>query len=153
MFDSKVKLSDLQLLLIKVLWRHGMLSAADVHKKVSQQRELAPTTVATMLKRMQEKDWLGYEKNGRQFQYFAKITERDVKTSMLSSLLANLFDGRPDQLLHHLVDNDEFNHSDLEKIQALLNKDTDSEKPQNEDTDSNKSDKTDEQSNKANGDA
>lgn len=132
MFDSKIKLSDLQLMLIKVLWQHGKLSAAEVHKIVAQQRDLAPTTVATMLKRMQEKDWLGYEKNGRQFQYFAKITERNVKTSMLSNLLANLFDGRPDELVHHLVDSDEINESDLKKIQALLSNEQSEDKPKGE---------------------
>ena len=120
MFDSKIKLSDLQLLLIKVLWQYGKLSASEVHKIVADQRELAPTTVATMLKRMQEKDWLGYEKQGRQFLFFAKISENDVKTSMLRNLLANLFDGSPEQLVNHLVHSDDVAKGDLEKIQAML---------------------------------
>lgn len=120
MFDSKIKLSDLQLLLIKILWVNGKQSSTEVHKKVSQQRDLAPTTVATMLKRMQEKQWLGYEKQGRQFLYFAKITENDVKTSMLSNLLANLFDGNPEELVNHLVRSDEVAKGDLEKIQSLI---------------------------------
>lgn len=123
MFDSKIKLSDLQLMLMKVLWREGRLSAAEVHKLVSQEKELAPTTVSTMLKRMEDKQWLGYEKQGRQFLYYPLISEDDVKTSMLSSLLANLFDGRPEQLVHHLVDSEEVKPSDLEKIQSLLAKD------------------------------
>lgn len=130
MFDNKVKLSDLQLMLMKVLWREGRLSASAVHKLVSEEKALAPTTVSTMLKRMEEKQLLAYQKQGRQFLYYPIVSEDDVKTSMLSNLLANLFDGQPEQLVHHLVDSKEVESSDLTKIKALLaqHKNTDSEK-------------------------
>lgn len=127
MFDSKIKLSDLQLLLIKTFWLHGKLSATEVHKIVSAKRDLAPTTVATMLKRMEEKQWLAYEKQGRQFLYFANITENDVKTSMLSNLLTNLFNGDPEELVNHLVRSEEVAQDDLKKIQSLI--ENASEKP------------------------
>ena len=120
MFDNKIKLSDLQLAVMKVLWRHGKLSVTDVHKTLNDERELAPTTVSTLLKRMQEKDWLGYEKDGRQFLYYPLITEEQVKTSMLGNMLRTLFDGRPEELVHHLVGKSDVDKNDLAKIQALL---------------------------------
>lgn len=123
MFDNKTKLSDLQLLIMKTLWHAQKLSASDVHQRVNQHKELAPTTVATMLKRLQEKGCVDYQKSGRQFLYFATVSEHEVKTSMLSSMLNSLFDGKPEQLVHHLVGQQDVDEDELNKIKALLEKD------------------------------
>lgn len=127
MFDSKIKLSDLQIQLMKILWMHEKLPASEVHRLVNEQKELAPTTVATLLKRLQEKGCVDHEKQGRQFLYFAKVSEEEVKKSMLGSMLQNLFDGSPEQLVHHLVGQEDVKKSDLDKIHALLEKGKDHE--------------------------
>lgn len=115
-----IKLSDLQLLVMKVLWKNGKLSVSDAHQLLNQKKEMALTTVATLLKRMHEKDIVAFEKQGRQHLYYAVISEQDVKTSMLSGILANLFDGNPSELVHHLVAQDEVEQSDLDRIKQLL---------------------------------
>ena len=118
--SKAIKLSELQLMVMKVLWKHGKLSVSQAHTLLNQQKPMAPTTVATLLKRMQEKNILLVEKDGRQFLYSAAVSESETKTSMLSSLMANLFDGSPTELVHHLVAQDEVNSSDLDKIKQLL---------------------------------
>ncbi|MCW8876009.1 MAG: BlaI/MecI/CopY family transcriptional regulator [Kangiellaceae bacterium] len=118
--STQVKLSDLQLMVMKVLWQQGKLSVADTHQLLNQQKEMALTTVATLLKRMAEKNIVGYEKDGRQLLYYPLISEQETKTSMLSSLLSNLFNDNPSELVHHLVSQDEVNQDDLDKIQQLL---------------------------------
>ena len=76
-----IKLSDLQLLVMKVLWDHGKLSVSDAHQLLNEKKEMALTTVATLLKRMHEKDIVAFEKQGRQHLYYALISEQEVKTS------------------------------------------------------------------------
>jgi len=120
---QSIKLSDLQLLVMKVLWENGKLSVSDAHKLLNNKKEMALTTVATLLKRMHEKNIVAFEKQGRQHLYYALISEREVKTSMLSNLLANLFDGSPSELVHHLVAQEEVERSDLDKIKQLLEND------------------------------
>ena len=118
--NRSIKLSDLQLLVMKVLWEKGKLSVSDAHDLLNQKKEMALTTVATLLKRMHEKNIVAFEKQGRQHLYYALVSEQEVKTSMLSNILANLFDGSPSELVHHLVAQDEVERSDLEKIKQLL---------------------------------
>ncbi|MBV1911914.1 MAG: BlaI/MecI/CopY family transcriptional regulator [Kangiellaceae bacterium] len=120
MSGKSVKLSELQLMVMKVLWRHKKLSVSETHQILNRQKEMAPTTVATLLKRMHEKEILNVEKEGRQFLYSPAISENDVKTSMLSSILDSLFDGSPTELVHHLVAQDEVNQNDLDRIKQLL---------------------------------
>ena len=50
------QLSDLQLGLLRILWDRGEATATDVHAALLEQdRELAPTTVSTMLSRLEKK--------------------------------------------------------------------------------------------------
>ncbi len=118
--ETPIKLSDLQLLVMKVLWEHGKLSVSEAHSLLNKKKKMALTTVATLLKRMQEKEIVAFEKQGRQFLYYPLISESDVKTSMLSNMLSNLFDGNPSELVSHLVSQDEVNQKDLEVIKKLL---------------------------------
>ncbi|WP_223786598.1 BlaI/MecI/CopY family transcriptional regulator [Marinicella meishanensis] len=115
-----IKLSQAQIEVMKVLWQHDKLSVSEVHQLLNQHKPLALTTVATMLKRLQEKGVIGYEKDGRQYLYQAQVSEAEVRSSMLGSLLQQLFDGEPEALVHHLVDQETVSEDDLLKIKALL---------------------------------
>ena len=129
---QSIKLSDLQLLVMKVLWEHGKLSVSDAHRLLNEKKEMALTTVATLLKRMNEKEIVAFEKQGRQHLYYALISEQEIKTSMLSNILANLFDGSPSELVHHLVAQDEVDPLDLDKIKQLLAQDNSGQGTDNE---------------------
>ena len=118
--NQQVKLSQPQIELMKVLWAGGKLSVNEVHQQLNQAKPLAPTTVATMLKRLEEKDIVGFEKSGRQHLYYAQVSEAEVQSSMLGNLLDHLFNGQPDALVHHLVDQESVSQADLKKIKALL---------------------------------
>ena len=118
--NKPVKLSELQLTVMKVLWQHQRLSVSEAQQLLNEQKPMALTTVATLLKRMHEKNIVHAEKQGRQFFYSPATTEAEVKTSMLSNLLNHLFDGNPSELVHHLVAQDEVKQDDIAKIQQLI---------------------------------
>lgn len=120
--NQAVKLSQSQLEVMKILWQQPKLSVSEVHQHLSQHKPLALTTVATVLKRLQEKGIVGHEKAGRQYLYHAKVTEGEVQSSMLGNLLDHLFNGKPETLVHHLVDQETVSNEDLKKIKALLDK-------------------------------
>ena len=119
-FNQQIKLSDLQIMVMKVLWERDKLSVSEVHKLINVQKELALTTVATLLKRMHEKGVVGFEKQGRQHLYFPLVSEKEVKTSMLANILTNLFDGNPSELVHHLVGQGGVDEKELGEIKDLL---------------------------------
>ncbi len=120
MSTNSIKLSNLQISVMKVLWQHGKQSVSQTHQILNQHKPIALTTVATLLKRMEEKNIVAFEKQGRQHMYYAVVSEAEVKSSMLGSLLNHLFSGKPDELVHHLVEQDEVSAHDLAKIRELL---------------------------------
>ena len=114
-----IALSDLQLDVMRVLWR-GEASVSDVATELAVRRGLAHTTVATVLTRLAKRDLVAARRDGRQLVYRALVDETQVRRSMVGGLIETLFRGDPQALLAHLVSEDEVASGDLEKVRALL---------------------------------
>ena len=120
MNDDPVSLSALQLSLMRALWSAGQATAAEMVVALREERALAHTTVSTLLTRLEKRGVVEAERQGRQVVYRPAITESQVRQSMVSGLLANLFEGRASDLLSHLIKRDEIAPDDLARIRKLL---------------------------------
>ena len=120
MNDEPVSLSALQLSLMRALWSAGQATAAEVVQAVRDERALAHTTVSTLLTRLEKRGVVAAERQGRQIAYRPLVSESQVRQSMVSGLLANLFEGRASDLLSHLIKRDEIAPEDLARIRQLL---------------------------------
>lgn len=113
-------LGDLQLAIMRVLWTRGEAAAAEVHSALEQERGLAPTTIATMLRKMEDKGVVTHRAEGRRFLYRPTVSEPEVKRSMVSELTSMLFRGNPAALVSHLIAEHEIDSDELAELQALL---------------------------------
>ena len=116
----KVHLSELQLAILRVLWKRGEASTADVVADLGARRGLAPTTLATLLTRLAKRGVLGQRRDGRTLVYKALVSEPDVQRSMVADLVANVFKGDATELLAHLLREEEVAPGDLAKVRARL---------------------------------
>ena len=114
------RLGDLQLLIMRVLWQQGQATVAQVHRALRPARRLALTTIATMLRKMEEKDLVTHHLDGRQFVYQPAVAERDVLRSMTGDLIQRLFDGDARALLNHLVTEGEIDADELAELQKMV---------------------------------
>ena len=115
-----LSLSELQLALLRVLWAQGQASAAEVVQALQPERSLAHTTVATLLTRLEKRGVVAADRSGRQISYRPLVSEDEVQRSMVSGLLATLFDGKASALLSHLLAQDEVDADDLVRMRRLL---------------------------------
>lgn len=115
-----VSLSDLQLSLMRVLWQRGEASTADVAEALRTERDLAHTTVATLLTRLEKRGLLASRREGRALLYTPLVSEADVQRSMVGNLLDRLFAGRTSALVSHLLDARSVDAGELAELQALL---------------------------------
>jgi len=113
-------LSDLQLAIMRVLWELGEATVSDVHSRLLKERGLAPTTIATVLSRLEKRDLVAHRSEGRQFIYRAAVSEEDVRRSMVTELTELLFEGDPAELVSHLLEEREMDSSELARLKALL---------------------------------
>lgn len=112
-------LGELQLAILRTLWQRDESSVADVHEALSD-RGLALTTIATMLRKMEEKGLVAHRENGRQFLYRAKVGPDLVQKNLVSDLVARLFDGDPLELVNHLLRAGEIDLGELDDLRRKV---------------------------------
>src|SRR2546422_1802453 len=113
-------LTDLQLAIMRVLWDRGRGSVSEITEALRPSRELAQTTVATILSRLEKREVVGHETQSRQYLYHPILSESEVRRSMVSSLTDRLFGGDVTALLTHLLSAREISRGDLAKVKAIL---------------------------------
>lgn len=119
--ETEFKLSALQLDLMQAVWDAGQVTVAQVHAALAD-RQLAYTTVATLLKRLEAKGLLTADRDGRELVYRAAVSARSVRKSMVAHLVSNLFHGDPRELVAHLVRESEVGPRDIERARQLISR-------------------------------
>jgi predicted transcriptional regulator len=120
--ETSISLSDLQISILRILWEKPNSTTMEVLDSLRPHRELAHTTVSTLLTRLEKRGVIASRREGRIHHYRALISENQVQKSMVTELLSSLFSGNAKALVKHLVSEDEINADDLKQIQKLLSK-------------------------------
>lgn len=118
------RLGDLQLRIMKVLWRLGAASVAEVHAELAGER-LAYTTVATMLRKMEGRGLVRHrdeksEGRGRRFIYEAALSADDVTRRMATDLVDRLFEGSLATAVEHLLTARQVSRDELAELERLI---------------------------------
>lgn len=114
------RLGDLQLAILRVLWERGEATVADVHAALLSERSLAPTTIATMLRRLADRGVVSYRSEGRVFVYRAEVGEDEVRRAAVLDLRERLFEGDLAAVVHQLLDVEGLDRSELERLRRLI---------------------------------
>ncbi len=117
---GKHTLGELQHAIMRVLWARDEATVAEVHEALFDERGLAPTTIATMLRKMEDKGVVAHRVEDRHFVYRPMVTEDAVRSSMVGELLDRLFAGDPAALVSHLVADRDIDEEEIERLRALL---------------------------------
>lgn len=115
------QLASLQLAIMRVLWERGEASVADVRETLeSEGRELAYTTVATMLAKMEKKGQVSHRAEGKAFIYRPALGQEQVSRSMVNDLAERLFGGDVTAMVSHLLDGSELSREELTRLKELI---------------------------------
>ena len=118
-----LNLTDLQLAAMKVLWRDGEASVAQVVAGMAADgRELAPTTVATLLQRLGKQGWVSHRKVGQKQLYRAKVAQKAAGKGVLQRVLHTFFGGNVSELTAQLLESERIKPDELKALQALIEK-------------------------------
>lgn len=113
-------LGKLQLQIMRVLWEAGECTVSDVHRALEPSRGLAPTTIATMLRKMESKGVVEHRLDGRKFIYRATVSEDAVTRSMVADLAERLFGGSVVALVSHLIEVHETDANELDELRRRI---------------------------------
>jgi BlaI family transcriptional regulator, penicillinase repressor len=120
------RLGELQLRIMKVLWRSGPLGVSEIQAGLAGEsagdRRLAYTTVATMLHKMENRGLVRHEEQGRRFLYEAVPSAAEVGRSSTADLVDRLFEGSLADAVSHLLDSREVSPEELAQLERLIAK-------------------------------
>jgi len=114
------RLGELQLAILKVLWECGPAAVDDVRKGLDRRKRPAYTTVATVLRRMEDDGLVTHDEDGRRFIYRPAVAPERVAGSMAGDLLDRVFEGSLSDMVSHLLRGREVDPDELDRIERLI---------------------------------
>jgi predicted transcriptional regulator len=115
-------LTATELEMMNVLWRIGPASVHQVVEALLPQRQLAYTSVSTMVRILEQKGYVRSRKEGRGHLYEPAIQKEAYQVASLQHLVSNVFDGTPTLLVQRLVDSEQLDAEQLDAIRRALKK-------------------------------
>ncbi|MBC8236355.1 BlaI/MecI/CopY family transcriptional regulator [bacterium] len=115
-------LTDLEADVMQVVWQKGQVTVRDVYKTLQSKRDLAYTTIMTVLSTLAKKGVVEYFQEGRAYVYRPKISKKEAAQRSIAKVLQKFFDGSPRALVAHLIDADAISQDEFESLRQLLDK-------------------------------
>jgi predicted transcriptional regulator len=119
------QLTELQLEIMQFLWERGEASAGEVRAALRSRRELAHTTVSTMLRRLENKGIVQHRVEGREFRYAPAVEPARVQRTVMSGLqdlLDRLFEGDVAHAVSHLLEESEVDADGLARVREMIDR-------------------------------
>jgi len=117
---SLTHLGETEMEVLHHVWDLGEATVADVRERILEDREVAYTTIMTVLKKLAEKGYLDYHKEGRSYVYQPAQEPNEVQHSLLQRLMDKVFEGSPSALVQTLVQREDLSDDERAEIRALI---------------------------------
>jgi predicted transcriptional regulator len=96
-------LTPQELAIMKVVWDLEPATVRDVYERLRARRDIAYTTILTMMKILEQKGYVTRERVERAFVYRAARPRQQVLGGMVREFVDRVFDGASRPMLLHLV--------------------------------------------------
>ncbi len=114
---SLTPFGETEMEVLQHVWDLGRASVADVRERILENRDVAYTTVMTVMKNLADKGYLTYEREGNSYIYSPKRKAEEVQYSLVRTIIRKAFKNSPSALVQTLVKYEEL--SDDERAQIL----------------------------------
>jgi BlaI family transcriptional regulator, penicillinase repressor len=115
-------LTDQELEIMKIVWRLEKATVRDVYEALLERRKIAYTTVMTMMKILEQKQYLKKTQDERAFVYRPTRPQKQVIRGMVREFVDRVFNGSAEPLLVHLVEDRRLTEKELREIQRMIGK-------------------------------
>jgi BlaI family penicillinase repressor len=117
---SLPKLTSLELQIMEAMWNQGRISIREIQEAFPAADRPAYTTIQTIVYRLEEKGVLRrVRKIGNAHIFEALVSRQDARGRLIDDLL-NLFGGRTQPLMAHLVDSGKLTLDDIRDAEKLI---------------------------------
>ena len=104
--------------IMAVLWYRGPSTVAEVRDALDD--DLAYNTVLTVLRVLEDKEYVGHEEEGRAHRYHALVQQEDAGEAALGRIVRKMFGGSAELMLTQLVSKKNLSDDTLRRMRDLL---------------------------------
>jgi predicted transcriptional regulator len=116
MFGGKKNLSNLEHLVMDVLWKHGPSTAESVRLVLEKRHFMKESTARTILKRLEDKGYVRHRVEGRTNIYSGMEPRANVAARAVRRIIDNLYGGSVEELLVGMVNNEVVDSQELSNL-------------------------------------
>ncbi|MDQ7824117.1 MAG: BlaI/MecI/CopY family transcriptional regulator [Candidatus Eremiobacteraeota bacterium] len=113
-------LGELELEIMDVLWDFDFATVKDIHETLVKKRDIAYTTVMTVMTRLAEKGMLKRSQSGRTYVYRPKYSRTQIAHTFFDRIKEKIFRGRPAELFSYIIASSSLTSDDLLRIKLLI---------------------------------
>jgi BlaI family penicillinase repressor len=121
MAEQPRKLSDLELEVMRLIWRDREVIVPDLHRELAESRDISYATVKTIVNRLEEKKAIERIRTyGRTILYGPIIDESALAKGIVKDVLRRLFGGHARPMISHLLRDEALSVEDLEYLEDQI---------------------------------
>ena len=113
-------LTDLQLAILREIWKRRRATVTDVHEALLDEMALAKKTIGTMMARLEKQGFLSHSIEGREFLYEPTVSEQEVGKAKVRNIVDRLFGGSVTALVSHALESKDVAPGDVARVRSLI---------------------------------
>ncbi len=105
--------------LMQLLWKQERAFMKDLIEAYPDPKP-ATTTIATLLKRMQDKNFVDYVQYGRSREYFPLVKKTDYFSKHVNGLIKNFFNDSASQFASFFTQETDLSEEELQELRSII---------------------------------
>ncbi|SDI71766.1 BlaI/MecI/CopY family transcriptional regulator [Chryseobacterium jejuense] len=116
---KEIKLTDSEKVLMDILWERKNIFMKDILEAYPDPKPAA-TTIATLLKRMQNKELVGYKLYGNSREYYPMVEKGEYFKEEMTSMIDRFFNSSVAQFASFFTSNAKLSQKQLKELRDII---------------------------------
>ena len=114
------RISEAEWQVCQELWRQSPQTANEIVRLLSDRNGWSPRTVRTLINRLVKKNVLGYESQGREYQYFPLVNKDKCVAAYTQSFVERVFNGAAGAMVAAFIKQKRLSAQEIAELRAIL---------------------------------
>lgn len=119
---QEIHVTNSEWYVMNCLWEEQPLTLMQIVHLLNEQMGWSKSTCATMVRRMTEKNLIGYEENGKTKYFFTKVKKEDVVVQETKNFLKRIYNGSVGMMMNTLIHQNDLSDEDIKELREILKK-------------------------------
>ena len=117
---KEIRVTNSEWYVMDCLWEESPRTLMQIVPLLKEKIGWSKSTSATMVRRMAEKDLIGYEERGKTKYFYPKVDKEDVVVQETRDFLQRIYDGSIGMMMSALVKQNDLSREDIHELQEIL---------------------------------